>query len=109
MNGNDGLHRLALPYYRKHNVHVYAEVRVKVCGVTASSHKEAIDIAERILDHGNTLHRLYPDNSTSNTPEMYGEYVSIENGGFAEGVTGYTVDEANDPTYELTTQHDEHG
>lgn len=106
MSGNNGLHRLALPHYRKHNVHVYVEVRVKVCGINAPSHREAINMAEQVLE--DDLYRMYPDNSTAGEPGDY-PYVVVEDGGVTDDIAGFTVDEENDPEYELTTQHNADG
>jgi phosphoribosylanthranilate isomerase len=72
----------------KYDVHIYATVRVKVCGVEAESQVEAIKNAEA----NTNLHELFPYKTQADGTET--EY--------AEEVTGYLVDEHGDAEYSRT-------
>jgi hypothetical protein len=76
----------------KYNVHIYATVRVKVCGVEANSQVEAMKMAEVNTD----LHELFPYKTQADGTET--EY--------AEEVTGYLVDQHGDEEYTHTRYYD---
>jgi hypothetical protein len=75
----------------KYDVHIYATVRVKVCGVEANSQKEAIKKAEAQTD-------LY---------ETLGE--SGHGTEYAEEITGFLVDEEGDTEYQQTRSYNGKG
>lgn len=71
---------------RRHHVHVYATIRVKVA-VDAPDHLAAMQQADAVLcDHGLAV-RLTPTNERVLVAE------------FAEEITGYLVDEVGDENY----------
>lgn len=70
-----------------HHVHVYTTIRVKVA-VTAESHIDAMQQADAIVGNGRFPVRLLPDAPTVLDAEP------------AEEVTGFLVDEADDPEFE---------
>jgi len=75
----------------KYDVHIYATVRVKVCGVEADSQAEAIKKAEAQTDLYDTLGE--PGHGTE----------------YAEEITGFLVDEDGDTEYHNTRYYDEKG
>ena len=75
----------------KYDAHIYATVRVKVCGVEANSQKEAIKKAENQTD-------LY---------ETLGE--SGHGTDYAEEITGFLVDEEGDTEYQRTRSYNGKG
>lgn len=69
-----------------HFVHIYATIRVKIA-VHATSHLEAMKRADRSLFDKGFGVRLVPNGA------------NILDADYAEEVTGYLVDEADDPEY----------
>ncbi|AMK23245.1 MULTISPECIES: hypothetical protein [Sphingomonadaceae] len=78
---------------RRHFVHVYATIRVKVA-VDAINHTEAIRAADRALFDKGFAVRLIPNAR------------DVLDAEYAEEVVGYMVDEAGDPTFEHTRNYD---
>jgi hypothetical protein len=74
----------------KYDVHIYATVRVKVCGVEANSQAEAMKKAEEQTD-------LY---------ETIGNCPGTD---YAEEITGFLVDEAGDTEYHKTRYYNQDG
>lgn len=72
---------------RKHFVHVYGVVRVKV-DVDARDHQEAMAAAEQLVFGKGFGVRLVPEAS------------GIVDASYADEIVGYLVDEADDPDYE---------
>jgi hypothetical protein len=70
-----------------HHVHVYATIRVKVA-VTAQDHADAMRQAEEIVGTGVFPVRLLPNAAAVLDAEP------------AEEITGFLVDEADDPEFE---------
>lgn len=75
---------------KKFDVNIYTEVRVKVCGIDASSHLDAIQKAEQEVD----LHGLFLNNSPG-----YGASETE----WAEFTNEYVVDEVDDEKYRHST------
>lgn len=92
---------------KKYNVHVYAVVRVKVCGIEADSHEDAITKADEELE--TALGRMFPDMSTNLPPEACGDVLHFELAGYDGEVLGYLVDEENDPEFIRTRRYKEDG
>jgi hypothetical protein len=69
----------------KHNVHLYAVVRVKVSGIEADSHEEAIEIAEQRVD----MNMLFDGLQGPRAPDI--EYTE-----YADEITEFLVDEEGD-------------
>ena len=82
----------------KYNVHLYAEVRVKVVSVEADSMEEAIDKAEGFADPNRYFGRNHCRNAgmDCDIADMHLEYSE-----FAEGCS-YVVDVQGDDDYEQT-------
>lgn len=78
---------------RRHYVHVYATVRVKV-EVDAQTHLQAMQIADRLLFDNRFAVRLIPNADCVLEAE------------YAEEVTGYLVEEADDPEFASTRNYD---
>lgn len=77
-----------------HHVHVYSTIRVKVA-VTAENHIDAMRQADEIVGKGRFPVRLLPDGPTVLEAEP------------AEEVTGFLVDEADDPEFENSCTYDQ--
>ncbi len=76
-----------------HHVHVYATIRVKVA-VTAEDHTDAMRQAEGIVGTGIFLVRLLPNAAAVLDAEP------------AEEITGFLVDETDDPEFEKSCSYD---
>ena len=70
----------------KYDVHIYATVRVKVCGVEANSQKEAIAKAEEQTD-------------------LYETIGNCPGADYAEEITGFLVDQEGDEEYRHTRSY----
>lgn len=90
---------------QKFNVNIYPVVRVKVCGVEAQDHEEAMKKAEALA--WSMLYDMFPasEGDENKHPEEF-EEPQVFNCGFSEDITGYLVDEANDPEYVNSVQYD---
>ncbi|RIA46185.1 hypothetical protein DFR49_0718 [Hephaestia caeni] len=77
-----------------HHVHVYTTIRVKVA-VTADDHTHAMRQADDVIGKGRFPVRLLPYAAGVLEAEP------------AEEVTGYLVDEADDPDFENSCFYDE--
>ena len=73
----------------KYNVHLYRTVRVKICGIEADNHPDAIEKAEE------EFHKHFQPSSFAN---HVGSYVTED----AEETTCFLVDEEGDEEYENT-------
>ena len=90
---------------KKHNVHVYVTCRIKVCGIEAEDHAEAIAKAdEHLAEIPGGIYSVFPDMAYPNAPEDCAT-VTCQNGGFADEITGYLVDEENDPEHERSKEY----
>ena len=78
---------------RGFHVHVYTTIRVKVA-VTADDHADAMRQADAIVGRGIFPVRLLPNAAGVLEAEP------------AEEVTGYLVDETNDPEFEKSRSYD---
>ena len=78
---------------REFHVHVYTTIRVKVA-VTAEDHEDAMRQADAIVGRGIFPVRLLPNAAGVLEAEP------------AEEVTGYLVDETNDPEFEKSRSYD---
>lgn len=76
-----------------HYVHVYTTIRVKVA-VTAADHADAMRQAEDIVGRGIFPVRLLPN------------AVTVLDAEAAEEITGFLVDEADDPDFEISCTYD---
>jgi len=76
-----------------YDVHIFAEVRVKVPGIEANSQTEAIKKAEEQINLYNLFEREHP------TPQ-------IEHTEWSERVTNYLVDEDGDTEHQKSTWYD---
>ncbi len=88
-------------------VHVYALVRVKVCGVSADLKPEAaIQYVEDALD----MNRLF-DRAANQVPvgSLTSQQAWIDYVEWAEGIEGFLVDHPNDPDYQKSTFYDQDG
>lgn len=83
----------------KHDVHVFAIVRVKIENVEAESQTEAIDKAEKAVDFHRLLHQS--DRSlAAYSRDWYGTSgIAVTCVEFAEECSHYLVDEAGDEEY----------
>jgi hypothetical protein len=91
---------------QKFNVNIYPVVRVKVCGIEAKDHEEAMKKAETLA--WPMLCDMFPawtKGEKNEYPEDFDE-PQVFNCGFSEDITGYLVDEANDPEYVNSVQYD---
>ena len=77
-----------------HHVHVYTTIRV-VVAVTADNHAAAMRQADDIVGKGRFPVRLLPDAS------------GVVDAQPAEEVTGFLVDESDDPEFENSCFYDE--
>lgn len=77
-----------------HHVHVYTTIRVKVA-VTAETHADAMRQADDIVGKGRFPVRLLSDAAAVLDAEP------------AEEVTGFLVDEADDPEFENSCFYDQ--
>jgi hypothetical protein len=77
---------------KQHHVHIYATVRVKVA-VDADSHHDAMLKADRLVCANGFPVRLIPDT---------GVVIEAE---YAEEITGYLVDEADDPDHDRSCSY----
>lgn len=90
-----------------YSVHVYASVRVKVCGVSADLLPEAaIKYVEDRID----LSRLF-DRESNQVPAgtLTDHQLWIDHVEYAEGIEGFLVDHPNDPEYQKSTFYDQDG
>lgn len=71
---------------KRHHVHVYATVRVKVA-VDADDHVQAMRRADHLLFNNGFAVRLTPNAD------------AVVDAEYADEVTGYLVDEADDPEH----------
>ncbi|AOH85577.1 hypothetical protein AWL63_18190 [Sphingomonas panacis] len=78
---------------KRHFVHVYATIRVKVA-VDALNHQDAMVSADHILFDDGFAVRLVP------------HAAAVLDAEYAAEVTGYIVDEANDPDFLRTRNYD---
>ncbi|QOV96515.1 hypothetical protein [Novosphingobium sp. ES2-1] len=81
------------PKARKHSVHVYAVVRIKVA-VEAVGHQDAMTKADAELFGNGLPVRLIPNTA------------AILDAEFADEVAGYLVDEEGDPEYLNSRSYD---
>jgi len=81
---------------RLYDVHFYALVRVKRCGIAALSQPQAIEVAERDLDLSELFDRL--DRILPCETELE----------FAKEVLGYLVDEQGDGEYSRSQYYCQH-
>lgn len=72
---------------RRHLVHVYTTIRIKVA-VDAADHRAAMQAADAVVFGGDHAVRLSPTHS------------AVIDADYAEEVTEYLVDEADDQTFE---------
>ncbi|MDD2766074.1 MAG: hypothetical protein PHE83_19090 [Opitutaceae bacterium] len=79
-----------------YHVHAYATVRVKVCGIKARSHKEAMEKADAILadELDVACQRMF--HSPDVHDKLRGEIAEVA---YADEIAGYLVDEAGDEGY----------
>ena len=79
---------------KRFDVHAYPVARIKITGIEAENPEEAIQKAEETIDFHELLDIRPPNNVTT---------IEIE---YAEEITGYLVDEENDPEYENSRMFD---
>jgi len=85
----------------KHNVHVFAVVRLKLVGIKAVSHKQAVRKAARRL--WNTLYQTF---SNANLRKLPAGVTDVE---FGEELTHFLVDEEGDAEFARSTWHEDGG
>lgn len=101
-DGNSGITAEVLGDVNTYNVNMYVQVRVKIGGIRARSQQEAMEIADNATER--VLSQMFPDQTTGRDPLDYDE-ITIESGGYAEEISGYVVDEADDPEYRKTEHY----
>ena len=77
---------------RRHFVHIYTTIRIKVA-VDARDHRAAMEAADRIVFCNRHAVGLIP------------VHPAVIDADYAEEVTEYLVDEANDPTFARTRSY----
>ncbi len=84
----------------KHNVHLYALVRLKVPGIEAANHQQALEKARELFPE---LYGLFTERNLRSVPAAISD---IE---FAEEISHYLVDEDGDKEFAASTWHDGEG
>jgi len=84
----------------KHDVHIFALVRVKRAGIEAESHDDAVKKAME------QFHDLYDLFETRNIRRLPDGMTDVE---FGEEFSHFMVDEADDPEHERSTWHNAKG
>ncbi|GEM_PF-3459221 len=84
-----------------HNVHLYAVVRVKVCGVDADSHQQAIAHAQDAVDLDALLNQTLIGPQTTEA-ELRETVTTIE---YADEIVGALVDEHGDEEFLNSTAY----
>ena len=98
----------------KHNVHVFAVVRVKVEGIEAESHDDAV---KKAMEQFHDLYDLFDTQNFRHLPEgvtdvEFGEEFShflVDEVDLSRRSNGQTGAEAEDPEFERSTWHDAKG
>jgi len=87
---------------KEYDVHLYATVRVKICGVRATSQVEAIKACDNINLHD--LISVETLNEAGGVEALDGRSHAVE-GEYAEEILSVTVDECGDDQYENTRSY----
>ncbi len=88
---------------KKHDVHLYCEVRVKICGVEATDHADACSVAdEATVDHLNQWIDRSPE-LHFNSPD--GDKLVLQDIEYTGGIDCMLVDVEGDEDYVLSSFH----
>ena len=84
----------------KHDVHIFAVVRVKRAGIEAGSHAAAV---KQAMEQFQDLYELFATPNLRRLPE------GVTDVEFGEEFSHFLVDEADDPEHERSTWHNAKG